>query len=348
MLYHAAREALARLVQEAHIKAGKACLVFDVDRSKASPGPRVTHASFATDASLQLGTTEYLVHVEVPESKSVGLAVMAAAINAVNELNWITDLSAEERGVPSTKGLMYLYGHDRIHLEPYSEDVLGFVHEGRFIINPLLSPDRSTGVDPVNAYGFSEVPAKAGDGRILERRHEGGGKLRLAIAKNGFAIDRYDDSNRRIASAFSSELPDTELGAWMERMPESFRIHRDTWRLGFERLIKLEPESHRPDQDEKGFWRHELRAFDFAYSELDLLSGVQLQPDSDWAERLPHDFLSHRGSWRSAMQRLVELESSPDEKEFWQGQLQALDTAYAQLDEVLAAIEPQPMAPECS
>lgn len=134
----------------------------------------------------------------------------------------------------------------------------------------------------------------------------------------------------------------SESGAatWIAKLPHDFLSHRNTWRQAFARLIELEPESGRPDSDEKGFWKHELRAFDFAYSELDALQANLQQADEPWAHHLPHDFLSHRDSWRRAFERLIELEPETglpdrDEKGFWQHELRALDLAYQQLDELL-------------
>jgi len=206
MLYQAAHDALTHLVKDSGITTGNACLVFDVARHA------VTHASFANEPGLQLGRAEYLVHVEVPESKSVELSVRAAGINAVNDLTRLTELSADERGLPDMKGLMFRNIDGLMRLAPYSEAFLGFVHKGHVIINPMLSPDRSFEVDPVKAYGFHELESTStGTGRRLELDHEGGGRLRLTIANNGFIIDRIDDSNLRIAYVFSSELPDAEL-----------------------------------------------------------------------------------------------------------------------------------------
>lgn len=330
MLYEAAQKALSQLIQESGVQAGAAHVVFDLARCT------VTHASFVNDPGLRLGLTEYHVDVDIPVSGSVELAVKAAAINAVTTLNKMTQLSTEERGLPDMKGLMFsdAGGRDDLRMLPYSETVLGFVHKGSVIINPMLSPDRLYQVDPVKAYGFQAIAVPAGSGARLERAHEDGGRLRLSVASNGFIIDRFDENDKRIAYVFSSKLPDSELGAWMDRMPEDFLSHRESWRRGLERLIELEPESGLPDQDEKGFWRHELRAFDFAYGELDALRGVQMQSDSSWEQRLPHDFLSHRASWRRAFERLIELEP-----EFWRRDLQALDTAYCQLDDVLAEFQ---------
>ena len=135
-----------------------------------------------------------------------------------------------------------------------------------------------------------------------------------------------------------------EMNSWMAMLPHDFLSHRNTWRQGFERLIELEPESGRPDADKKGFWKHELRAFDFAYQELDALAQVQQQDDAPWADRLPHDFLSHRLSWRQAFERLIELEPASgrpdsDEKGFWKHELHAFDFAYQQLDSLLAELQ---------
>ena len=76
----------------------------------------------------------------------------------------------------------------------------------------------------------------------------------------------------------------SESGAttWIAKLPHDFLSHRSTWRQAFARLIELEPESGRPDSDEKGFWKHELRAFDLAYRgckpETQKFPSAQFQP----------------------------------------------------------------------
>lgn len=52
------------------------------------------------------------------------------------------------------------------------------------------------------------------------------------------------------------------------KIPDDFYTHEDTWRKALERLIELEPVTGEPDEDNKGFWQHELNAFNRAYTEL--------------------------------------------------------------------------------
>lgn len=52
------------------------------------------------------------------------------------------------------------------------------------------------------------------------------------------------------------------------RIPDDFYTHEHTWRLALEKLIELTPPSTEPDMDDRGFWEHELRAFNRAYEEL--------------------------------------------------------------------------------
>ncbi|WAT32229.1 hypothetical protein [Pseudomonas sp. GXZC] len=130
-----------------------------------------------------------------------------------------------------------------------------------------------------------------------------------------------------------------QASKWLDQLPHDFLSHRGTWRQAFERLIELEPVSHLPDQDEKGFWKHELNAFDVAYRELDVCVD-EVETDEVWGDRLPHDFLSHRETWRQGFERLIELEPEshrPDEDQrgFWQHELDAFDLAYRELDEIL-------------
>lgn len=55
-------------------------------------------------------------------------------------------------------------------------------------------------------------------------------------------------------------------------LPDNLLSHRNTWLQAMERLVELEPESCAPDEDEKGFWRHELEAMRDMYTDLDRLS----------------------------------------------------------------------------
>lgn len=52
-------------------------------------------------------------------------------------------------------------------------------------------------------------------------------------------------------------------------LPDNLESHRNTWIRAMERLVELEPESFAPDEDEKGFWRHELQAMRDMYTDLD-------------------------------------------------------------------------------
>jgi hypothetical protein len=54
-------------------------------------------------------------------------------------------------------------------------------------------------------------------------------------------------------------------------LPDNLESHRNTWIQAMERLVELEPESCAPDEDEKGFWRHELQAMRDMYTDLDKL-----------------------------------------------------------------------------
>lgn len=58
-------------------------------------------------------------------------------------------------------------------------------------------------------------------------------------------------------------------------IPHDFFTHEASWRMALERLIELEPESLEPGMDEKGYWRHELAAFNKAYSELRRICGIR-------------------------------------------------------------------------
>ena len=48
---------------------------------------------------------------------------------------------------------------------------------------------------------------------------------------------------------------------------------------------------------------------------------------------LHHNFVTHKDSWRNALERLVELEPDPEFKAFWKHELKAYDEAYEEFDE---------------
>ena len=51
-------------------------------------------------------------------------------------------------------------------------------------------------------------------------------------------------------------------------IPDDLYTHENSWRKALERLIELEPVTGEPDEDNRGFWEHELRAFNHAYEQL--------------------------------------------------------------------------------
>ena len=55
-------------------------------------------------------------------------------------------------------------------------------------------------------------------------------------------------------------------------VPDNLLSHRNSWLQAMERLVELEPESGAPDEDEKGFWRRELKAMHDMYADLDRLN----------------------------------------------------------------------------
>ncbi|WEM34493.1 hypothetical protein [Xanthomonas phage X1] len=48
----------------------------------------------------------------------------------------------------------------------------------------------------------------------------------------------------------------------------NFVTHKDVWRKAIELAIENSPPRDY-DQDDAGFWRHELKAFDEAYAQLE-------------------------------------------------------------------------------
>lgn len=79
------------------------------------------------------------------------------------------------------------------------------------------------------------------------------------------------------------------------RLPDNLVSHRASWLKALERLIELEPESHGPDMDEKGYWRHELKAMVDMYADLDHLAlapaptSSTLQSKDEQIERLTRE-----------------------------------------------------------
>lgn len=60
----------------------------------------------------------------------------------------------------------------------------------------------------------------------------------------------------------------TETNAVSQHIPANFTTHRSAWRKAIELAIKNAPVSSAPDEDEKGYWEHELAAFDRAFTRL--------------------------------------------------------------------------------
>ena len=53
-------------------------------------------------------------------------------------------------------------------------------------------------------------------------------------------------------------------------LPDNLESHRRSWISAMERLIELEPEYlGMTGEDERGFWRHELKAMLDMYADLD-------------------------------------------------------------------------------
>lgn len=62
-------------------------------------------------------------------------------------------------------------------------------------------------------------------------------------------------------------------------LPDNLLSHQHSWLAAMERLVELEPESVAPDEDEKGFWRHELKAMRDMYMDLARLTSNTNEPD---------------------------------------------------------------------
>jgi len=57
-------------------------------------------------------------------------------------------------------------------------------------------------------------------------------------------------------------------------LPENLLSHRDSWLCAMDRLIELEPISHEPDSDQRGFWEHERKAIHDMYACLDATAAL--------------------------------------------------------------------------
>lgn len=77
----------------------------------------------------------------------------------------------------------------------------------------------------------------------------------------------WDDEKEPVQSLYTSQPAPVSAV-----LPDNLESHRNTWIQAMERLVELEPESCAPDEDEKGLWRHELKAMRDMYADLDRFS----------------------------------------------------------------------------
>lgn len=65
-------------------------------------------------------------------------------------------------------------------------------------------------------------------------------------------------------------------------LPHDIITHKHGWRAAIARAAELEPKSHAPDEDEKGYWQHELAAYDKMHAELTgmIAQGYRFNRDS--------------------------------------------------------------------
>jgi hypothetical protein len=207
MLYQSAEQALTNLILDHDGRSGAVRLVFNMD------GHTVVDAHYLEEATadqdLNLQPAEFAVTVDLPDAPAPVVSVSAATMNAIAQLSQAVKVSVTDRGsLPSTYGTMFeqeRYG--TLRFVPYREEILGFVHEDFMIHDPTLSQCGRFKVDPAVEYGFEAVKSSKGQGRVLERNHPHGGRLRLTCASNGYALDRFDESGQRVAYAFNEQIP---------------------------------------------------------------------------------------------------------------------------------------------
>lgn len=56
--------------------------------------------------------------------------------------------------------------------------------------------------------------------------------------------------------------------------PDNLRTHRNSWQSALARLIELEC-----DSDNRDFWRHELKAMQDMYADLDRVSATPMESE---------------------------------------------------------------------
>jgi hypothetical protein len=92
----------------------------------------------------------------------------------------------------------------------------------------------------------------------------------LAIAITLLDRTKYSDVAKRLAE-HSGRLWDDALGVQPPAaMPHDFLTHKDAWRQA---LVRCRDQRHQHNDDVL-YWKHELKAFDAAYAELEAALGV--------------------------------------------------------------------------
>ncbi len=204
MIYQSAFEAISLLMLDNDNRVDTVRLVFNLSSNT------VTHCGYAKEAQEQhnLDPTEYAVETEVFFSTMPYVMAKTTALVAIHHLRSQVQLTDEEIGSvpPMLDATMFHYtDYGAPKLVPYDEDVMGFVHEGHQIRNPMLSACGKYQVDPVGTFGFTKLDN--GKSTTFERPLEDGGKMRLHWTETEFTLERYSAEGRRIAYAHKEQFP---------------------------------------------------------------------------------------------------------------------------------------------
>ncbi len=165
MLYKNTEAAICELLSGSDKKHGPIRVIFDVDTLAVS-------ASFRDEVAtkeLHLHPSEFFVDCELRQADETGIAVRAAAFNAVAGLSESVNIEKDKGEAPSMYGTMALPGGEVV---PYDESVMSFVHEDCHINDPTLSECGRFTVDPVEAYGF-ERALREGQECLVRKLHNG-------------------------------------------------------------------------------------------------------------------------------------------------------------------------------
>lgn len=208
MLYKKTEAAICDFLSSSEKRHGYIQIIFNVDNLAVA-------ARFMTEADLyedpHLHPSEFSISCELQEAEETGVAIRAAAFNAVTMLSRIVNIAEETKDRPALYGTMTLPHGEVV---PYDETVMSFLHEDCYINDPTLSECGRFTVDPLEAYGFTQAVDENGE-PCLSRPLDAG-ELRLTGADGKGLPEQGSQSNTLIrldadggimASARISQIP---------------------------------------------------------------------------------------------------------------------------------------------